>query len=107
MGKPTKEEQEYLLNTCEIGELRANTKMVVATAAYGAYTILLGFGSALSEKKSMIVLAVASITLIGHTHYKVIQKQQRMKRMWRYIRENIHRDFDEVCKEIVEQEVGR
>ena len=55
----------------------------------------------------MIVLAVASITLIGHTHYKVIQKQQRMKRMYRYIRENIHRDFDEVCKEIVEQEVGR
>ena len=107
MGKPTKEEQRYLLETCNISELRANIKIAVATVAYGAYTILVGFGSALSEKKSAIVLAVASVALMGHTHYQVTQKQQRMKRMCTYIRDNIHRDFDEVCKEIIEEEVRR
>ena len=107
MGKSTKEEQEYLLNTCEINEFTANTKMVVATVAYGAYTILLGFSLELSEKKTMILLAVVSLIFMGRTHYQLIQKQQRMKRICRYIRENIHRDFDEVCNEIIEQEAGR
>lgn len=107
MGKPTMEEQEYLLNTCEINEFKANAKMVVATAAYGAYTILLGFGLELSEKKTMILLAVVSIIFMGRTHYKLMQRQQRMKRMCKYIKENIHRDFDEVCNEIIEQEARR
>lgn len=107
MGKPTMEEQEYLLNTCEINEFKANIKMVVATVAYGAYTILLGFGLELSEKKTMILLAVISIIFMGCTHYKLMQRQQRMKRMCKYIRENIHRDFDEVCNEIIEQEARR
>lgn len=107
MGKPTMEEQEYLLNTCEISEFKANVKMVVATAAYGAYTTLLGFGLGLSEKKTMMLLAVVLIIFMGRTHYKLIQRQQRMKRMCRYIRENIHRDFDEVCNEIIEQEARR
>lgn len=107
MGKPTMEEQEYLLSTCEMNEFKANTKMVVATAAYGAYTVLLGFGLELSEKKTVILLAVVSIIFMGRTHYKLMQRQQRMKRMCKYIKENIHRDFDEVCNEIIEQEVGR